>query len=306
MATPKLTNEFSGFLKPEEAAPIFDEVAKRSIVQQVARQIPLGATGVEIPYWDGNVAAQWTAEGAPKQVVEGSLKQTTITPHKIAAIFVMSSEVVRANPGNYINIMREKVAESMALAFDAAVLHGTAQGTHGVNNYVGATALTASLVDPGGAGVASETNAYKAVNNALSLLVNSGKKMNGLLLDDVSEPIINNSVDGNGRPLFLDPTYTETNSTFRQGRVLGRPAYLAENVADGAGVVGYAGDWTKLVWGQVGGISFDVSDQASVDTGSGLVSLWQKNLVAVRAEAEFGFLVHDPAAFVKLTNIETA
>jgi hypothetical protein len=60
------------------------------------------------------------------------------------------------------------------------------------------------------------------------------------------------------------------------------------------------------VWGQIGGLSYDVSDQATLDLsangdGSGLVSLWQNNLVAVRVEAEFGVLVNDPEAFVKLT-----
>jgi hypothetical protein len=60
------------------------------------------------------------------------------------------------------------------------------------------------------------------------------------------------------------------------------------------------------VWGQIGGLSYDVSDQATLDMsangdGSGLVSLWQNNLLAVRIEAEFGVLVDDPEAFVKLT-----
>ena len=31
------------------------------------------------------------------------------------------------------------------------------------------------------------------------------------------------------------------------------------------------------------------------------MSLWQNNLVAIRVEAEFGVLVNDPEAFVKLT-----
>lgn len=32
-----------------------------------------------------------------------------------------------------------------------------------------------------------------------------------------------------------------------------------------------------------------------------MTSLWQNNLVAVRAEAEFAALVRDPEAFVKVT-----
>jgi hypothetical protein len=67
------------------------------------------------------------------------------------------------------------------------------------------------------------------------------------------------------------------------------------------------GDWNQLVWGQIGGLSYDVTDQATLDLsvaqdGSGITSLWQNNLVAVRVEAEYAALVNDPEAFVKLTS----
>jgi len=52
----------------------------------------------------------------------------------------------------------------------------------------------------------------------------------------------------------------------------------------------------------VGGISYDISTQATVTVNGALVSLWENNLVAVRAEAEYGFLVNDTAAFCKLAN----
>jgi hypothetical protein len=68
------------------------------------------------------------------------------------------------------------------------------------------------------------------------------------------------------------------------------------------------GDFSQLIWGQIGGLSYDVSDQATLDLsangdGSGIVSLWQQNMVAIRVEAEFAALVNDPEAFVKLTDV---
>ena len=41
-------------------------------------------------------------------------------------------------------------------------------------------------------------------------------------------------------------------------------------------------------------------DLSAAQDGSGLTSLWQHNLVAVRCEAEFAALVRDPEAFVKI------
>jgi len=56
------------------------------------------------------------------------------------------------------------------------------------------------------------------------------------------------------------------------------------------------------VWGAVGGISYDVSTQATVTINGALTSLWENNLVAIRAEAEFGLLINDTEAFVKYTD----
>ena len=299
---------FSGFLDPELAQDYFAEVEKVSVIQQLARKIPMGPTGVRIPHWTGNVSAKWVAEGGQKPVTKGDFTKQDVVPHKIATIFAASSEAVRANPLNYLNTMRVKVAEAIALAFDNAVLHGTLTP---FGNYIGQTTKSVSLADPLGAGngAAQGSNAYTALNSALSLLLADGKKWNGTLFDDEAEPILNGAVDTAQRPLFIDATYAEINAPFRAGRVLGRPTYINEHVKNGT-TIGFAGDWTQVVWGQIGGLSFDVSDQATLDLsaaqdGSGIVSLWQNNLVAVRVEAEFGVLVNDPQAFVKLTNVVT-
>lgn len=299
---------FSGYLEPVLAQDYFAEVEKTSIVQRIARKIPFGTTGVAIPHWTGDVTAQWIGEGDMKPLTKGDMTKQTIVPHKIATIFAASAEVVRANPANYLGTMRTKVAEAIALAFDNAVLHGT---NSPFGAYVDQTTKTISVADPLGAGkdAADGSNAYTALNNGLSLLVNDGKKWSGTLFDDVAEPILNGAVDANHRPLFVEATYDALVGPFREGRILGRPTVLSDHVATGT-TVGYQGDFSQIVWGQIGGLSFDVSDQATLNFGTeaspNLVSLWQHNLVAVRVEAEYGVLVNDPQAFVKLTNVVTA
>jgi hypothetical protein len=149
-------------------------------------------------------------------------------------------------------------------------------------------------------------NAYDGLNGGLTQLLADDKKWTGTLLDSKTEPILNASKDAAERPLFLEATYTDINGPFRVGRVIGRPTYISDHVALDE-VVGYMGDFSQLVWGQIGGISYDVSDQATLDMsangdGSGIISLWQQNAIAIRVEAEFAALVNDPEAFVKLTS----
>lgn len=293
------TGDFSGFLEPKQAAPIFEEMSKRSLVQPLAKKIEMGPTGVSIPFWDGDVQAHWVDEAGKKPLAKGGFDKFSIAPKKIAVIFAMSSEVVRANPLNYVNIMREKVAEAFAVAFDQAVLHGVETP---FGKYIDETTKSVALAP----------NAYAATNNALSLLVNDGKKFTGGLLDQIAEPIINGALDANQRPLFVEQPYTDTNSLTRTGRILARPVTISEGVSQyengkpTGDHIGYFGDFSKILWGQVGGISYDISDQATLDLsaaqdGSGMTSLWQNNLVAVRCEAEFAALVRDPEAFVKIT-----
>ena len=293
---------FQGYLDPVQAQDYFAQAEKTSIVQRVATKIPMGPTGVKIPHWTGDVSASWIGEGDMKPITKGDLSSQSVAPHKIATIFVASAETVRANPANYLGTMRTKVATAIALAFDNAALHGTDSP---FGTCVDDTDKSVSLADPGLGNTA--LTAYDALGvNGLGLLLGAGKKWNGTLLDDVAEVILNGAKDQAGRPLFVESTYDQVVSPYREGRVLGRPTILSDHVANGT-TVGYMGDWTQIVWGQVGGLSFDVTDQATLNLGTfaqpNFVSLWQHNLVAVRVEAEYGLLINDAAAFVKLTNV---
>lgn len=288
------TSEFAGFLKPAEAEAYFTQAARQSVVQSLTRRVPLGINGQEIPVVTSKPTAGWVNEAGRKPTTNGALGLKSMAPKKIAAITVVSAEVVRANPGNYVSMFRDQIAEAFAIAFDAATLHGTAT-PFGAGNFVGATTKAVEL------GTATQANGgvYADVNGALKLLVDDKKKLTGWALDDTTEPTFNAAVDLNGRPLFVDATYED--SALSGGRLLRRPAFYSEGVASGT-TVGFAGDWSQAVWGAVGGISYDVSTEAPVTIDGELISLWEHNLVAIRAEAEYGWLVNDAESFVKLTD----
>lgn len=310
---------FQGYLEPELAKDYFAEAEKTSIVQTFAQKVPMGATGQKIPHWTGDVTAQWIGEGDMKPITKGNMTSQNIAPHKIATIFVASAETVRANPAGYLGTMRTKVATAFAMAFDTAALWGTDSP---FPTFINQTTKSISLPDPGGAGV-SNLGPYDALGvNGLKLLVDDGKKWTHTLLDDTTEPILNGAKDASGRPLFIESTYEGVTNPFRQGRILGRPTILSDHVSKSVAavagppavgahrIVGFTGDFSKLLWGQVGGLSYDVSDQATLNLGTPqapeFVSLWQHNLVAVRVEAEYAFHCDDNDSFVRLTDLVVA
>lgn len=289
-------SDFSGFLNREQSAAIFEQAAKTSVVQQLAPRVPLGVNGQSIPVVTGKVQAGWVAEGAQKPASKGSMALKTMDPKKIAAIAVVSAEVLRANPGGYVDLIRPQIAEAFAVAFDAAALYGTAS-PFSTNLSTGSSVQEFTGTTP------AFTDVYGDLNAGLSTLVNAGKKLTGWAFDNRFEPVLNGSKDTANRPLFVESPFTETNGPVREGRLLGRQAFIGDGIYDAATkTYGFAGDWSQAAWGAVGGISYNVSTEATVTINGVLTSLWENNLVAILAEAEYGFLVNDPAAFVRFSN----
>lgn len=296
---------FSGFLNREQAGPIFERAAEMSVVQRLAREIPLSGNGVSVPVVTGRLAAGWVAEGVAKPASAGTMTLKTMDPKKLAVISVVSAEVVRGNPGNYMNVIREQVAEAFAIGFDKAALYDQGpDGTAGAGPFSTFINQTAKSVEIG-----TTTQAAGGIHGDLvagmTLLVADGKRLTGFALDSEVEPLLLGATDTSGRPLYIDlPTDDMSQAVARPGRLLGRPSYMGDGVADdaAANILAFGGDWTQAAWGVVGGISYDVSTEATVTIGGAYVSLWENNLLAVRAEAEYGWLVNDTAAFVKYAN----
>jgi HK97 family phage major capsid protein len=295
------TSDFSGFLTPEMSAPIFERAARSSVVQQLVRQVPLAANGASIPVVTGRPNVGWVGEAVAKPATAGTMTLKSITPKKCAAIVVVSAEVVRANPGGYITSLRPQLGEAFGLAFDLAALHdqgpdGTA-GAGPFSTYIDQTTKSVEL----GTTAKDSGGIHGDIVAGLTLLVNDSKRLTGFALDDRLEPRFWGATDTTGQPLYVNLPTAEADVLARPGRLLNRPAFMGEGVYSGtaADVYGYGGDWSQAAWGVVGGISYDVSTEATVTIDGALVSLWENNLLAIRAEAEYGWLVNDVAAFVK-------
>lgn len=290
--------DFSGFIKPELAGPIFDEAAKGSVAMSLIRKVPLGASGQAFPIVTSKPTANWTAEGTKKHTTEAGLGLVKMEPKKLTAIAVASQEVIRANPGSYSETLKALLADAFARAFDLAVFHnkgGDGTGTSPFETSLAATTKAVTL------GATAGANTYDDIVKAMSLNLQGApkKKVTGFAFDTGFEIDLLNAKDTAGRPLFAEAAYTGAVPALRSGSVLGRTTYMHENVGVDK-TVGFAGDWAKCAWGTVGGITMDVSTEASVTIGGELTSLYENNLVAIRAEAEYGFVVADKDAFVKI------
>jgi HK97 family phage major capsid protein len=292
------TTDFDGFLSPSESAPIFDDARRQSVFQQLIPQTQLGINGQKVPVVTTKPTANWVGEGGKKPATSMGMDLLFIEPKKLAAIAVLSAEVVRANPGNINGQLRPYLAEAFSIAFDLAVgydLGGDGTGTSPFDNPINSTTKSVEL------GTTTQANGgiHGDLVAGMRLLVEDGKKLTGFALDDTLEPDLWGAVDSTGRPLYTElPTDEVSQTIARPGRLLNRPSFMGEGVGNGT-TKAFGGDFRKAAWGVVGGISYRVSTEATVTINGALTSLWENNLVAVLAEAEYGYVNSDVESFVK-------
>lgn len=276
-----LTSDFTGLIQPEISAGIFEDAARLSVVQRLGRQVPLAGNGKTIPIITGRPTAGWVGEGESKPKTDAEMDVIQMAPKKLAAIVPMSQELYRANPAGFEAQLNAMLAEAFAIAFDAAALHGVD------SPFLASLSDTANVVALGTA-----ANYYLDMVAALGLLKG---KVNGFAFDTEAEATLLMGVDSANRPLIA-PSAAEG----IYGTLLGRPVTFAEGVGSET-VAGFAGDWSKLAWGVVGGIEYTVSTDASyTDSVGKSVSAFENNLVLVRAEAQYGLAIADADKFAAI------
>ena len=366
MADTTVLPGFGTTLFPRQVSDmIFEDVARTSIVQQLARRVNLPSSGVAIPITTGKPSAAWVAEGGRKPASDATVGTKLMDPKKLATVVVFSKEYLRSDPTRLFQMIRPQIAEAFGDAFDAAAIHGTNSPftddlstadrvitdaattnadptlTSASNPFlpsdVGRSVTGAGI--PGGTTIATFTNAgsvemsanatatatdvtvtidrtktvelgtaaqadggvYKDIVDGLTLLAADRKKLTGFAADPLAEPLLLSAVDTTGRPIL-----TEVGGDGLTQRLIGRPVGFGEGVAGTTGASDLrfvGGDWSKAAYGIGSQISYSVSTQASIEMVPGdansVVHLFQDNLVALLAEAEYGFVVGDPEAFVQ-------
>lgn len=300
-----LLSDFSNYLNRNVGStPVFERVARKSVVQRLVPQYPLGINGESIPVVTGTLTAGWVSEAGAKPASNAAVSLKTMDPKKLAVIAIVSAEVARANPANYLDLIRQQVAEAFAVAFDKAALYDQGpDGGAGTGPFATYLAQTTNSVEIG-----TGDTIYDDFVSALDALVADDSDLNGWALDNRLEPLLYSAKDANDRPLFIDTVSNQSSvpapGELRSGVMLARPAFMGRGVYSGtaADIEGFGGDWNQARWGVVGGINYSVSTEATATINGSLVSLWENNLIGIRAEAEYGFVMNDADSFVTLVN----
>ena len=303
------TNRTAIELPGDVSSEIIQKTQEESAVMRLARQIPLPGRGLEIPMITSDPEASWVAETDAKPVSNPGVSKKTMKAYKLAVIVPFSDEFARDYKALY-DALVQRIPGALAKKFDGTVFHETTPGT----GFDVLTSCTAQSIDVNASG---EGGFYSALVAADVDIATHDADINGFAFSPQARGEMLSALDKDGRPIFIN--------NVAEGaipRLIGQPVYYsrglydAGNAASGTSgqsgyvaakpdVLGFAGDWTKAMYGTVEGVKVDISNQATLTIGTGAVNLWEHNMFAVKAEIEVGF-VADTDCFNKIVRTHTA
>lgn len=265
--TNNLTGEFLELLRPA------------TIIGRVPgfRRVPFN---ISMPAMTGGGTYQWTGQGSAKGLTSAAFATVTLGFAKSTGIIVLSKELVKFSNPNAEVIIRDEMIQGMARFLDDQLMDPAVAAVANVN-----PASITNGVAGTAAGGTTEAFARSDLRALLGGFVTGNFGLGGvvLIMNEGVAFTLGTIVNAVGEPAF--PGITATG-----GNLLGVPVVTSNTIADDI----WAVHAPSILFADDGGVEIDASEQASVqmddtptnptDATTVMVSLWQRNLIGLRAE----------------------
>lgn len=283
---------------------IWDNVLKGSVAQQLAGSVPVSINGTAIPIPVGQPTAGIVAEGGLKPVATLASKVKTVTPVKAAVMILFSEETAKADPLGEYSRIQKALGEAIARAIDTAIIHGidatTGTAITGKESLVSTTKNT--VIDPTQTAPGYLTKQLSAAYDSVVLDDEDEAEygFDHFLFAPKFRSSLVNALDAQGRPLYQ----SSPDITAKFGTVMGVPTTYSRAVSGyekaktgAAKLLGVGGDFKDAL--RLGFVETITYRKATERAGG--VDLFDRNMGAILAEAQFGWVLRDPKAFTKIT-----
>jgi hypothetical protein len=294
-AETSLVADFAAYLRPATILGKFGQGGVPALRQTGFREPLLMQTG--------GGAAYWVGEGKPKGLTAFDFERTTLEPLKIANIAIVTEENIRSSNPSSEMLIRDALRDAIAAGIDTAFIDPSNGGSSGIKP--------------------------ASITNGAASIVSTGTAADDIRLD--ARAVFQKFIDANNAPTSGVWIMSATNALALSLLVnnLGQPEFPGIGMTGGV-FVGlpcivsqYADDVVTLVnasdiyFGDEGGVAVDMSREASIEmrdgdnlsqdatssTGASLVSLWQSNLVGLRAERSLNWKRRRDLSVAYLTSV---
>jgi HK97 family phage major capsid protein/HK97 family phage prohead protease len=240
---------------------------------------------IKVPRQTAGASAGWVGEGAPKPLSKLALDTIQLDAFKAAVIVVITEELAKFSNPSAEALIRGDLIAAIAQFLDAEFLNPAKAEAAGISpasisNGVTPTAPTGTTSDNLRVDLTTLMNTFVAANKSLGGAVWIMTPQDALKISQMQNAL--------GQPMFPSVVGPEG------GSVMGMPIVTSTNIVPGAtGSRIFLVNASDILLAD-DGIMLDISREASVQMSDApdnpstattvLVSLWQHNLVGIRAE----------------------
>lgn len=257
--------------------PLVEDIA---VVRPNATVLDMtGVKTLDIPTILGKPVMTINGEALQKGTSSMTFGKFTLTPYNLAAIVALTTDLVDYAPFDLVKLLTQSFAEATAKAEDKLFMtgSGSSQPT-GIDNYT-----FAKTINAGGA------ISFKHLNQAYFGIPQVYRQKGFWIMDNETIVALSNMTDTTGQPILKDAINEDGFPTIKR-----RPVLENNDINNKI----FFGDLKSYWIGASRGLQVDISKETTIRG----VSLWERNMMAVRAEEKIDGEVADQRAFAEINN----
>lgn len=258
-------------------ADFVEYLRPQTILGQLESSLRKVPAGVPIDIQTSGGSAQWVGEGKAKPLTKWSYDTTKLEEYKVATIAVITEELLRKSSRAADVMLRDELARAIAARLDTDFIDPAKALVSGISP----ASITNGASNQASAGIDAD------INYLIGQIITAGLSVSGvtIVMNSANAFALTRMRDALGNRVYPD-------MSLNGGKIDG----LEVVVSDYAGAIVAALIPSEIYLVDEGGLQLDMSDQASLEmadnpaansttpTAAQLVSMWQTNSVAFRAE----------------------
>lgn len=295
----RLNNDEGKYTVPEPLAKeIIDNVYRSSGLLQLLRKWPMTSVTERIPLLStGSTATYTSAEGGAKGATQPVFGQITLTAEELAAIVVTTELLLKtSNLSNLAGVIQEDIVNAIVEAKEKEYLgYGGSVYTHNISDYVPVAHTIAA--GTGDDIVVDISNALGAVEEHIK----GTSKIAFLAHPSLRATLRNLRSATDKLPIFQPANGVAPDTLF------GYPIAYSGNMQKTGSPLKYelfVADWNKVIEGNLQGLELSKSRDATITLSDNTSkSMFQNNMVAIKAWLYSAFEIADPNILGKVTGL---
>lgn len=282
----------TGQIPSEQGTLVINDVMQNSVMMQLAQYEEMTKQEKTFNYLADGVGAYWVDEGEVIQTSKPQWLTATMRAHKLGVIVPVSREFLQYSVTDFFTQVRPLIAEAFYKKFDEATILG-------VDNPF-AQSLQNSVTTAGN--IVTGDISGETFFELTDLVNDAGFDVNGYISKTQNRSLLRRVVDGfqQADGTITDPVrlYDRNNNTLD-----GAPVVDLDSNEMEKGEL-FAGNFNYVRYGIPYNLNYAISEDAQLSSIVGEdgnpINLFERELIAIRATMDVGFMVLNDNAFAKI------